>query len=86
MTCKWSAPFFEYYSHNIHSNTHAIVQWAIEPYGVYDPYSGATSNQAEGLNYVLKQLRNSMIAQLIAWSWPFTTYKPRTLLGGNQPW
>ena len=57
MACKWSAPFYEYYSHNIHSNIHAIARWAIEPHGVYDPSSGVTSNQAEGLNYVLKQLR-----------------------------
>ena len=57
MACKWSAPFYEYYSHNIHSDIHAIARWAIEPHGVYDPYSGVTSNQAEGLNYVLKQLR-----------------------------
>ena len=57
MACKWSAPFYEYYSHNIHSDVHAIARWAIEPFGVYDPYSGVTSNQAEGLNYVLKHLR-----------------------------
>ena len=39
MASKWSAPFYEYYSHNIHPDIHAIARWAIEPYGVYDPYS-----------------------------------------------
>ena len=57
MARKWSAPFYDYYSHSLHPDIHAIARWAIEPYGVYDPYSGVTNNQAEGLNYVLKQLR-----------------------------
>ena len=57
MASRWSAPFYEYYSHNIQLDIHAIARWAIEPNGVHDPFSGGTSNQAEGLNYVLKQLR-----------------------------
>ena len=40
-----------------HADIMSIAQWAIEPYGVYDPYSGVTNNQAEGLNYILKQLQ-----------------------------
>ena len=56
MSSKLSAPFYEYFSHNIHPDIHSIAWWAIEPHGVYDPYSGVTSNQAEGLNYVLKHL------------------------------
>ena len=49
--------FFDYYKSNIHPDIMSIARWAIEPYGVYDPYSGVTNNQAEGLNYVLKQLQ-----------------------------
>ena len=56
MASKWSALFYEYYSHNIHPDIHAIARRAIEPYGVHDPYSRGTSSQAVGLNYVLKQL------------------------------
>ena len=48
---KWSAPFHQYYCQNIHCDIKYIARWAIEPLGVYDPYSGVTSNQAEGLNY-----------------------------------
>ena len=57
MAQKWSAPFFNYYKNNIHPDITSTARWAIEPYGVYDPYSGVTNNQAEGLNYVLKQLQ-----------------------------
>ena len=56
MAQKWSAPFFEYYSSNIHSDIDSIARWAIESYGVYCPYSGVTNNQAEGINFVIKQL------------------------------
>ena len=57
---KWSAPFFDYYTRNIHTDihTHAIARWSIETYKVYNPYSGVTNNQAEGLNFVLKQLQD----------------------------
>ena len=57
MAKKWSAPFFDYYRTNIHPDIESIARWAIEPYGVYDPYSGVTNNQAEGMNYVLKDLQ-----------------------------
>ena len=57
MAQKWSAPFSDYYKNNIHPDITSIARWAIEPYGVYDPYSGVTNNQAEGLNYMLKQLQ-----------------------------
>ena len=48
--------FFDYYKNNIHPDITSIAWWAI-PCGVYDPYSGVTNNQAEGLNYMLKQLQ-----------------------------
>lgn len=57
LACKWSAPFAQYYHQNIHPDIESIARWAIEPLGVYDPYSGVTNNQAEGLNYVLKHLQ-----------------------------
>ena len=57
MKCKWSAPFFDYYTRNIHPDIHSIGRWAIESYRVYDPYSGVTNNQSESLNFVLKQLQ-----------------------------
>jgi len=40
MAQKWSAPFFDYYCTNIHPDIESIARWAIEPYDVYDPYSG----------------------------------------------
>ena len=46
---KWSAPFHEYYMNEIAPDITSIARWVIEPYGVYDPYSGITNNQAEGL-------------------------------------
>ena len=54
---KWSAPFFYYYQNNIHPDIESIARWSIAPHGVYDPYSGVTNNQAEGINYVLKELQ-----------------------------
>ena len=58
MAEKWSAPFLDYYKKHVHPDIESIARWAIEPHGVYDPFSGVTNNQAEGLNYVLKQLQD----------------------------
>ena len=55
---KWSAPFFEYYNHNIQPDIATIARWAIQRLGVYHPFSGVTNNQAEGINFVLKQLQD----------------------------
>ena len=57
LSFKWSAPFYQYYRQNIDPDIESIARWAIDPFGIYDPYSGVTSNQAEGLNYVLKELQ-----------------------------
>ena len=54
---QWSAPFTLYYTNNIHSKITSFARWAIERYHVYNPYSGVTSNQAESLNRVLKELQ-----------------------------
>lgn len=55
--------------------TFAIARWAIEPYGVHDSYSGVTSNQAEGFNYVLKQLQEWHESPIECMVWPYTTCK-----------
>ena len=57
MKNKWSSPFFDYYQNNINPDIHGIARWAIEPYGIYDPFSGITNNQSESLNFVVKQLQ-----------------------------
>ena len=57
MSEKWSAPFFDYFNHNIDPDIESLARWAIESYGVYSPYSGITNNQAEGINLVFKQLQ-----------------------------
>ena len=57
MVMKWSAPFRQYYANEIAPDIAAVARWAIEPYRVYDPYSGVTSNQAESFNRVVKQLQ-----------------------------
>ena len=56
MAAKWSAPFYHYYQQQIHADINSIARWAIEPYGIYNPFSGVTSNQAVALNCVLKRL------------------------------
>ena len=56
MAQKWSAAFYQYYCNHIAPDITSIARWAIEPLVVYSPFSGVTNNQAEGLNYVLKQL------------------------------
>ena len=43
MAQKWSAPFFDYCKSNINPDIMSIAQWAIEPHGVYYPYSGVTN-------------------------------------------
>ena len=50
MSRKWSAAFLEYYYTELAPDITPIVRWEIEPLGVYNPFSGITNNQAEGLN------------------------------------
>ena len=59
-TQKWSSPFREYYTNEIAPDIASIARWAIEPHGVYDPYSGVTNNQAESINHVLNSFKNGM--------------------------
>ena len=34
-----------------------VGRWNLEPYGIYNPMSGITSNQSESFNSVLKRLQ-----------------------------
>ena len=54
MSNKWSAVFLQYYNANISPDIESIARWAIEPLGVYNPFSSVTNNQAERMNFVLK--------------------------------
>ena len=58
MQKKWSAPFYKYFLKNIHVDVTSIGRWVLEDRGVYNPYSGVTSNQSESLNYVVKQMQD----------------------------
>ena len=52
MSKKWSAVFLQYYNANISPDIESIARWAIKPLGVYNPFSGVTNNQAEGMNFI----------------------------------
>ena len=34
-----------------------VGRWNLEPYGIYNPMSGITSNQSESFNSVLKRIQ-----------------------------
>lgn len=54
---KWSQPFVEYFDHQIDPEvTSAAGRWILEPLGIYNGYSGVTTNQSEGFNTLLKNL------------------------------
>ena len=55
MSRKWSAAILDYYNTELAPDIVSIARWAIEPLGMYNPFSG---NQAEGLNFVLQHLRD----------------------------
>ena len=57
-TKKWSAPFTDYYKSNLHVNISSIGRWSLEKLGIYNPYSGITSNQSESFNCLLKHLND----------------------------
>ena len=52
---KWSQAFVEYYNHHIDPEVTASAgRWILEPLGIYNGYSGVTTNQSEGFNTLLK--------------------------------
>ena len=50
----WDVQFEQYYMKEIHPNIHLIGRWRLEELGIYNPYSGVTTNQSESFNRVLK--------------------------------
>ena len=47
--------FVEYYDHHIDPEVTASAgRWILEPLGIYNGYSGVTTNQSEGFNTLLK--------------------------------
>ena len=55
---KWDAAFEHYYRNEIHPDVpSSIGRWVLEGLHIYNPYSGVTNNQSEGLNRVIKDLQ-----------------------------
>ena len=62
---KWSQAFVEYYYHHIDPEVTASAgQWILEPLGIYNGYSGVTTNQSEGFNTLLKSTIDSLMLAL----------------------
>ena len=56
---KWDGAFQNYYQKEIHPEVPlSIGRWALERLHIYNPYSGVTNNQSEGLNRVIKDLQD----------------------------
>ena len=56
MMQTWSAPYAEYYNIYVNPDVMSVGRWELEQAGLYNPYSGITNNQSEGLNRVLQSL------------------------------
>ena len=56
MMQTWSAPYAEYSNTYINADVMSVGRWELEQVGLYNPYSGITNNQSEGLNHVLQSL------------------------------
>ena len=55
---KWDGAFEHYYRSEIHPDVpRSIGRWVLEELHIYNPYSGVTNNQSEGLNRVIKDLQ-----------------------------
>jgi hypothetical protein len=56
---QWDVSFTEHYMKSVHPVVNLSVgKWVLQELGVYNPYSGITSNQSEGLNRVIKDLQS----------------------------
>ena len=54
----WDSTFEQYYLRQIHVDVpKSVGRWVLEKLRVYNPYSGVTNNQSEGLNRVMKELQ-----------------------------
>jgi len=58
MMQTWSAPYVDYYNAFINADVMSVGRWELEQAGLYNPYSGITNNQSEGLNHVLQSLES----------------------------
>ena len=57
LSLKWSKAFVEFYNQQLHSEVTSYAgRWILEPLGVFNGYSGVTTNQSEGFNTLLKTL------------------------------
>ena len=55
---KWDGAFEHYYRKEIHPDVPSLIgRWVLEELHIYNPYSGVTNNQSEGLNRVIKDLQ-----------------------------
>ena len=56
---KWDGALQNYYQKEIHPDVPlSIGRWAQKRLHIYNPYSGVTNNQSEGLNRVIKYLKD----------------------------
>ena len=56
---RWDAAFEEYYKKEIHPTVpDKVGRWVLEALSIYNPYSGVTNNQSEGLNRVMKDFQS----------------------------
>ena len=62
---KWSQAFVEYYYHHIDPEVTASAgRWILEPLGIYNGYSGVTTNQSKGFNTLQKSTIDSLMLAL----------------------
>ena len=56
---KWDTLFKEYYMKEIDASVpNEVGRWVLEPLSIYNPYSGVTNNQSEGLNRMMKDFQS----------------------------
>lgn len=54
---RWSKAFVDYFDSQLAPEVVSTCgRWILEPLGVYNGYSGVTTNQSEGFNTLIKQL------------------------------
>lgn len=64
--CEWSKAFLDHYMENTHPRVlTSLGRWILEKLGVYNPYSGVTSSQAESFNALLQNWREVPVDAII---------------------
>ena len=57
LIANWSEPAFDYFNSFVKPDILTYSgKWLIQPYNIFDPYSGITTNMSEGMNTVIKRL------------------------------